>query len=101
MKEVLGERGPKNLNEVSKLNSESQDLYFVSKRRLALKYWIKHQFAHFMVYKSIDHSKLPSILFFTITQKKYSGTSPYGHLYNTDISLLRTVHLVPERPKSI
>ena len=31
----------------------------------------------------------------------YSGTSPYGHLFNTDTSLLRTVHLVPERPKSI
>ena len=31
----------------------------------------------------------------------YSGTSPYGHLFNTDTSLLRTVYLVPERPKSI
>ena len=34
-------------------------------------------------------------------QLNYSGTSPYGHLYNTDTSLLRTVHLVPERPKSM
>ena len=32
---------------------------------------------------------------------RYSGTSPYGHLYNTDTSLLRTVDFVPERPKSI
>ena len=31
----------------------------------------------------------------------YNGTSPYGHLYNMDTSLLRTVHLVPEGPKSI
>ena len=31
---------------------------------------------------------------------KYSGTSPYGHLFNTDTSLIRTVHLVPERPKT-
>ena len=26
---------------------------------------------------------------------------PYGHLYNTDTSLLRTVHLVPEMPQII
>ena len=32
---------------------------------------------------------------------KYSLTSPYGHLYNTDTSLLRTVPLVPEIPKII
>ena len=31
----------------------------------------------------------------------YSETPPYGHLFNTDTSLLRTVHLVPESPKSI
>ena len=31
---------------------------------------------------------------------QYSLTSPYGHLYNTDTSLLRTVRLVPEKPKS-
>ena len=31
---------------------------------------------------------------------KYYGP-PYGHLYNTDTSLLRTVHLVPEMPKII
>ena len=31
----------------------------------------------------------------------YSRTSPYGHLYNTDTSLLRTVSLVPKRPNSI
>ena len=31
----------------------------------------------------------------------YSLTSPYGHLYNTDTSLLWTVHLVPEMPKII
>ena len=30
----------------------------------------------------------------------YSLTSPYGHLYNTDTSLLRTVRLVPECQKS-
>ena len=29
----------------------------------------------------------------------YSRTSPYGHLYNTGTSLLRTVLLVPEMPK--
>ena len=29
----------------------------------------------------------------------YSLTSPYGHLYNTDTSLLQTVRLVPEMPK--
>ena len=29
----------------------------------------------------------------------YSRTSPYGRLYNTDTSLLRTVRLVPEMPK--
>ena len=33
--------------------------------------------------------------------RKYSLTSPYGHLYNTDTSLLRTVPLVPEMPKII
>ena len=27
--------------------------------------------------------------------------SPYGHLYNKDTSLLRTVRLVPEMPKLI
>ena len=32
---------------------------------------------------------------------KNSGTSPYGHLSNADTSLLRTDHLVPERPKYI
>ena len=32
---------------------------------------------------------------------KYSLTSPYAHLYNTDTSLLRTVRLVPEMPKII
>ena len=31
----------------------------------------------------------------------YSLTSPYGHLYNTDTSLLWTVNLVPEMPKII
>ena len=31
----------------------------------------------------------------------YSLTSPYGHLYNTDTSLLRTVRLVSEMPKII
>ena len=31
----------------------------------------------------------------------YSLTSPYGHLHNTDTSLLRTVRLVPEMPKII
>ena len=30
---------------------------------------------------------------------RYSQTSRYGHLYNTDTSLLRTVRLVPEMPK--
>ena len=30
----------------------------------------------------------------------YSLTSPYRHLYNTDTSLLWTVCLVPEKPKS-
>ena len=29
----------------------------------------------------------------------YSLTSSYGHLYNTDTSLLRTVRLVPGMPK--
>ena len=32
---------------------------------------------------------------------EYSLTSPYGHLYNADTSLLRTVRLVPELPKII
>ena len=32
-------------------------------------------------------------------EEKYSQTSRYGHLYNTDTSLLRTVPLVPEMPK--
>ena len=31
----------------------------------------------------------------------YSLTSPCGHLYNTDTSLLRTVCLIPEMPKLI
>ena len=31
----------------------------------------------------------------------YSLTTPFGHLYNTDTSLLRTVRLVPEMPKMI
>ena len=31
----------------------------------------------------------------------YSLTSPCGHLYNTDTSLLRTVCLIPEMPKII
>ena len=31
----------------------------------------------------------------------YSGISPYGHLFNTDTSLLRTIHLFPGVPKSI
>ena len=31
----------------------------------------------------------------------YSLNSPFGHLYNTDTSLLRTVRLVPEMPKMI
>ena len=30
---------------------------------------------------------------------RYSQTSRYGHLYNTDTSLLRIVRLVPEMPK--
>ena len=30
-----------------------------------------------------------------------SNPSPYGHLYNTDTSLLRRVRLVPEMPKII
>ena len=33
--------------------------------------------------------------------KRYSLTSPYGHLHNTDTSLLRTVRLVPEMTKII
>jgi len=37
-----------------------------------------------------------------ITKKAlYSLTSPYGHLYNMDTSLLWTVHLVSEMPKII
>ena len=45
-------------------------------------------------------------LYITIFNKKgtsfvYSLTSPYGHLYNTDTSLLRTVRLVSEMPKII
>ena len=36
-----------------------------------------------------------------LSRLKYSLTSPYGHLYNTDTSLLRTVWLVPEMPKII
>ena len=36
-----------------------------------------------------------------ISTLKCSLTSPYGHLYNTDTSLLWTVHLVPEMPKII
>ena len=35
------------------------------------------------------------------TKYMYSLNSPYGHLYNIDTSLLRTVHLVPEMPKII
>ena len=35
------------------------------------------------------------------TYPTYSLTSPYGHPYNTDTSLLRTVCLVPEMPKII
>ena len=31
----------------------------------------------------------------------YCQTSPFGHLYNTDTSLLRTVRFVPEMPKII
>ena len=34
-------------------------------------------------------------------KSNYSLTSPNGHLYNTDTSLLRTVRLVPEMPKLI
>ena len=34
-------------------------------------------------------------------EKKFSQTSRYGHLYNTDTSLLRTVPLVPEIPKIV
>ena len=30
---------------------------------------------------------------------RYSQTSRYGHLYNTDTSVIRTVRLVPEMPK--
>ena len=33
--------------------------------------------------------------------RRYSLISPYGHLYNTDTSLLRTVRLVLEMPKII
>ena len=32
-------------------------------------------------------------------KNRYSQTSRYGHLYNIDTSLLRTVRLVPEMPK--
>ena len=32
-------------------------------------------------------------------EEKYSQTSRYGHLYNTDTSLLQIVPLVPEMPK--
>ena len=32
---------------------------------------------------------------------QYSLNSPYGHLYNMDTSLSRTVRLVPEMPKII
>ena len=35
------------------------------------------------------------------TKYMYSLTSPYGHLCNTDTSLLRTVQLVPKMPKII
>ena len=40
-------------------------------------------------------------MLFAHGKRNYSGTFPYGHLFNTDISLhvLRIVHLVPERPK--
>ena len=43
-----------------------------------------------------------AILFLEVpTCAEYSLIFPYGHLYNTDTSLLRTVHLVPEKPKII
>ena len=35
------------------------------------------------------------------TSLNHSPTSPCGHLHNMDICLLRTVRLVPERPKFI
>jgi len=38
---------------------------------------------------------------FLQSTRRYSLTSPYEHLYNTDTSLLRTVRLVPEMPKII
>ena len=32
---------------------------------------------------------------FQVTPEKYSGTSPYGHLFNTDTSIMRTLIPVP------
>ena len=37
----------------------------------------------------------------SVTIWNYSLTSPYGHFYNRDTSLIRTVRLVPEMPKTI
>ena len=48
----------------------------------------------------VDDCDLPPFTTITCLQAS-SGTSPYRDLFNTVTSLLRTVHLVPERPKSI
>ena len=40
-------------------------------------------------------------LFYQYLHLKYSLTSPYGHLYNTHTSLLRTVRLVPDTSRLV
>ena len=50
------------------------------------------------VFNSCVCHKIWQSQYFTL---KYSLTSPYGHLYNMDISLLRAVRLVSEMPKII
>ena len=56
-------------------------------------------FIHWLIKTADEH--VPKPFFKVIRKSLYSLTSPYGHHRNTDTSLLRTDHLVPEMPKII
>ena len=51
---------------------------------------------HWLIKTTDEH--VPKPFFKVIRKSLHSLTSPYGHHYNTDTSLLRIVRLVPEMP---
>ena len=56
-------------------------------------------FIHWLIKTTDEH--VPKPFFKVIRKSLYNLTSPYGHRYNMDTSLLRIVRLVPEMPKII